>query len=92
MLNMGFSQVCKKEVQAGTSATVECNTDFNASISDCHAVSCRPVKPPQTEQKHVAAVADLDNIAEQSGSLIAEEWWVQQASVGLVSCGGSFRR
>jgi hypothetical protein len=34
----------------------------------------------------VAAVLDLGNIAELSVPLITEEYWVRQASVGLVSC------
>jgi hypothetical protein len=39
------------------------------------------VKPPQTDQKYVAVVLDLGNIAELSVPLIAEEHWVRQASV-----------
>jgi hypothetical protein len=44
------------------------------------------MKPPQTDQKYGAAVLDLGNIAELSVPLIAEEYWVRQASVGLVLC------
>ena len=42
------------------------------------------MKTPQTDQKYLAAVSDLGNIAELSVPLIAEEYWVRQASVGLV--------
>jgi len=63
--------------------------DFTDLSPDCHAM---PVKPPQTEQKYLAAVPDLGNIAELSVPLIAEEYWVRQVSVGLGSCAGPIRR
>jgi hypothetical protein len=50
------------------------------------------VNPLQTEQKYLAAVPDLGNIAELSVPLIAEEYWVRPVCVGLVSCAGPIRR
>ena len=74
------------EAQADLPRPVEINRDCTALSPDCHAIFCRPVKLPQTEQKYLAAVPDLGNIAVLSVPLIAKEYWVRQASVGSVSC------
>jgi hypothetical protein len=89
---MRFTQAGGKEDQADIARPARYDRDFTASSPDCHAISCRPVKPPQTDQKYLAALPDLGNIAELSMPLIAEEYGVRQASVRLVSCAGPLRR
>ena len=78
---MKLSQVGGKTAQPDTERVGWDRRDITASSPDCHAISCLPVKPPQTDQKYVAAVLDLGNIAELSVPLIAEEYWVRQTSV-----------
>jgi hypothetical protein len=66
---MRLFQVGGKTARADTKRSGWDRRDFTASNPDCHAISCWPVKPPQTYQKYVAAVLDLGNIAVLSAAI-----------------------